>query len=194
MKPLFGDADEGPTLSTPRYGIQYKPRGFDVYRKNAVKKARKALAELGVPQRVIDEFADYAARFRDPQYIPNLIDEQWQQRFGEWCSCGTGSKAERIARAVNTRELLFIIEPGRFPVPGAPGDGMAHGWAHRDGKVAQVTVVLIASLTVPQNAYLVELGNVIEWECGNLMAIRAGFRPTSVDGEVGNKNPCGLIR
>lgn len=194
MKPLFGDADESPTTSTPRFGIQYQARGFDTFRKNAVRKAKNQLAGLGVPQHVIDEFSAYAARFRDPQYIPNLIDERWQRRFDDWCSCGSGSKAERIARAVNPRELLFLIEPGRFSVPGAPGDGMAHGWAHWDGKVAQVAVVVIASLTVPKNAYLVEFGNTIEWECGNLMANRAGFKPTSVEGEIGHKNPCRLIR
>jgi len=188
-KHLLGENESGEVKIT-KLGFRYIPHGFDRLRPKKIAKGEAYLRRKNVPAAVITEFSAYAAKFADPNFIPDSIDEAWRQTKTRWLSCGTGSKAAKTVSEFQPSSVTVIVEPGSFWIP--YWSLYANG-AVMDKGTIRMTAVAMHYLSQPENASLVRFDALALWEMGNIAAMRSGYRITAIEQEIGDSNPCSKI-
>jgi hypothetical protein len=127
-------------------------------------------------------------------YIPVWIDQalinirqKWTQA-GSYSLPGASRTCVQVASQLSPNQLFVEVAEGPFEVRGYPQGSYYAGSA--DGLHIKSLCLYAAGFNSdPRNSYMIGLNSIVEWEIGNAFGNFAGYRPGSIDAEVGSRDP-----
>lgn len=191
MNLLLGPHDpQAPPKTTPA-GITYYAYGLDEYSEKRInKKAVGRMVKANVEPWLIEEFREWALRL--PTELAGWIDTAYFDRLTAWRAC-TGSKlpngttiSENVLDRVTPQSFKVIFHPEPFAVP----QGITAGYSQDDR--VEVVIAYLGSYEGKVNTWLRKCDDLLQWEIGNLIGIRHGFRPQDPAQEIGSRSPCAM--
>ena len=178
-----------PPTVTP-LGITVHTCGLLDYGSKRVRKTCQRMIDEQVSDWIINQFREWALRL--PAELPAWIDAAYTERLNAWQIC-VGKRLPN-GKAISD-DVLNRITPASFcvvlhPEPWAPAGVLTAGasWSDR----VEVVVAYLGSSEGVANSWLRKCDDLFAWELGNLIGLRCGYRPKSVETEIGNGSPCGL--
>jgi len=181
--PFLGFPSENAAVLTTPLGCRVQAHGWDgAVRPKRIRKARKFMASIGVPDYVQQEYVDYAAAL--PVDLLSWIDAAYLSIRIKWAQCG-GRYAE-AANKVKPDDINITLVPLPFWVPYY--GKFAVGMTESNGNITIcVAAITRSSVDSPTPDWLRRVDRLAEFEIGNRFALAAGIR----DREIGNNSPCG---
>lgn len=165
---FLGDARSVADQFSPRYGIRYNTQGFDQPQVNWPKKIAK-LQNHGVPGYVINEITSYPG---STDAFGTWIDDAFESVQAEFTACG-GSLASR-ASTVSPNSIYIRIMPTIWWVP--YWNTYTAGEYSPDTNIIQV-VNIYYTWGGPQNGWLRQAKDLVNWEIGNYFATQCKIQP-----------------
>ncbi|MBI3650545.1 MAG: hypothetical protein HY231_05795 [Acidobacteria bacterium] len=191
--PFLGEAQLCPIKTSTDFRISYQANGFDMPRKNRIKKTVNRMFERNA-EHIIDPFRDFAAQMTVGNFIPLWLDNAYSEIQAKWLSAGSytlpGAKLNcaEAARRFDPSSLLVTLEAVPFQVPGYAPDFWAVGTT--DGRaIRAVCVTADRFFSDPPTASLRLFNALAAWEMGNALALYAGYQAASTSAEVGSRVP-----
>jgi len=175
---LLGAPDEGTVIVTTKLGIKLQANGYDRQRPNPIRKTTVKLTGMGLSI-LIPEFTEVA---NDAPNMLARIDELYTAQVAVWVKCG-GIYAK--AAQLDPKRLTVTIEPAPFTHPFYGPDFQIAGIT--EGDKIRIVVMAINS----KSQFLQHWKNLLSWECGNWAQLNILGTPKNLEGEIGNKSPCG---
>ena len=184
MRPFLGEPDmTAPDKLTPRHSIRYNARGYDRPRPKKVKKTSAWLTRRGL-ESIVPGFKDFSDQMSVESQIPEWIDSAWDEIKSKWVNCGDNYR--NLALRFDQRSLYVIVEPVPFWVP----EWKTYAVGITDGRT--VRALTIWADAERGSTWLRRFDLVLQWEFGNTLMLSAGSMWNGrVEGEIGNKSPCG---
>lgn len=180
--PLLGWPSEGtPVLTTP-LGCQVQAHGWDQpVRPKRLRKARRYMTSIGVPEYVQAEYETYAHEL--PENLLVWVDAAFLEIQARWQKCG-GHYAT-VANRMKPSDINITLVPLPFWVPSH--GRFAVGMTESNGRIT-LCVGSLSRGTTESSApdWLRRVDKLAEWEIGNRFALAAGIK----NREIGNSSPC----
>jgi hypothetical protein len=190
---MLGPPDQVPDRFSTRYGIRYNDAGFSDPHPNKIKKSVRYILNQGASQQVADKFSGLAVAMTEtPNSFGDAIDRAWEARTADFNACG-GIWAQ-AARDTAPSTLQIKVEATIWEY--RPGIWVGGQTDNLRGLhyIKAVNIYVIGIASNPSAADTVDFRAMVEWEIGNALADAAGYHPTDVSQEVGNKPPCQVVR
>lgn len=178
-----------PTLPPKRtpLGITLYAYGLDDYGPKRVRKTCQRMIEAGVSDWLIEQFRGWALRL--PAELPMWADTAYTVQVDKWLACvgrrlpdGTTVK-QSVLSTITPASITIKLHETAFNTPqGVLTAGAA--WTDR--------IEVVAALVDHDNTWLRRCDELFAWELGNLIGLRCGYRPRTVEAEIGNQSPCAL--
>ena len=190
---MLGPPDQVPDRYSTQYGIRYNDGGFSDPHPNRIRKSVKYILNQGASQPVADKFSDLARTMTEnPNWFGDAIDQAWQRRTADFIACG-GVWAQA---ARNASPSSFQIKVGATIWELSPGVWVGGQTDNNQGQhyIRAVNIYVMGIESNPAAADTTDFSAMVEWEIGNALADVAGYHPTDVSQEVGNRPPCQVVR
>lgn len=204
----FGQ-DVRPQIGAGMYyigGVDYSPNGQPYEMgflsspwREPMQKTHKRLIKQGASKDFADQFLYLAQQMRgldgnfndigDRGRFGRAIDEAISETTERFKSCGSAYAValKRVKLKIVIRDTIWQLSTPNFS-----------GWVAGESKLLnyrehlyQVDAVCI--FAVASTGQLVEARSMLKYEVGNAFALDLGYRPTSMDQEVGNRRPCDVF-
>jgi hypothetical protein len=181
--PFLGFPSESATVLTTPLGCRVQAHGWDeLVKPKRIRKARKFMISIGVPDYVQQEYFDYAAAL--PVDLLSWIDAAFLNIKEKWRECG-GNYAS-VANRIQPSDINITLVPLPFWVPYYKK--FAVGMTESNGNITIcVAAITKSSVDSPTPDWLRRVDRLAEYYIGNRFALAAGIR----DREIGNQSPCG---
>jgi hypothetical protein len=177
FRPMLGPA-EADQIKRTAGGISYQSNSFDWVHYKKLKKTVKWLQANGHDD-VVLEFVEVA---NNTDAMAQQIDAIYQAQVNAWVACGGAYKR---AAQLDPRRLLVTIEATPFTHPYYGPNFPIAGIV--DGNKIRVVVANVNS----KYGFLQHYRNLLAWEFGNWFQVQILGAPKDINGEIGNRSPCG---
>ena len=175
---------DAPPKRTP-LGITVFTYDLDDYGPKRVRKTCQRMIEAGIADYMIEQFREWALRL--PAELLGWADGIYRAQLDKWLDC----VGHRLPDGTTIkRSVLDGITPASITIklhaePFTPPRGVLTAGAAWTDRIEVIT-----ALVDHDNTWLRKCDDLMAWELGNLIGLRCGYRPRSVETEIGNQSPC----
>lgn len=169
--------------------------------KKPVKKSYNRILALGGSQDLADSFLSLAQQMRgmdsnfrntaDRLWFARAIDSAVEEVKARFDSCG-----EPYASAARKARLRIVIRDTIWQIDTPIYSGWVRGqsqlidYRNHVYQIDAVALYPVGFTSGDLTGELAEAHSIIVWEIANVYADILGYRPTSIDSEVGTRRPC----
>lgn len=182
-KELLGKPDNKASATRTNLGITFYSRGFDSERDKKFEKGLKHLTNHKSPDYCIKEFKDYYTKIITKNYLSEVVDRSFNEIYAIWIN--SDGKFMEAAKNYPKQRLTIYIESKPFWV--IEHQLFAAGLCSPDKN----NLFIRSTICYVTKAFndIVTFDDLIRWEIGNSFGVFLGYKPKSINKEVGDRNP-----